>query len=79
VVADLDADVRGPELVSVTDEKRARAVYNLSGRQLRSIRSAALSGSLARRAAELGVSLPDGYAERVSERNKRHDSEGIAA
>jgi Protein of unknown function (DUF2637) len=67
------------ELVSLTDEERARAVYNLSGRQLRSIRSAALSGSLARRAAELGVDLPDGFAETVSERINGHEFEGIAA
>ncbi len=59
------------ELVSLTDEKRARAVYNLSGRQLRSIRSAALSGSLARRSAELGVDLPDGFTETVADRVDR--------
>ena len=67
------------ELVSLTDEERAREVYNFSGRQLRSIRSAALSGSLARRAAELGVELPDGFAETVSERINGHEMEGIAA
>ena len=63
----------------MADEERARAVYNLSGRQLRSIRSAALSGSLARRAAELDVELPESYAETVSERLNGHDLEGVAA
>ncbi len=45
--------VSGP----LTDDARARAVYNLSGRQLRNIRSAVLSGALARKAVELGLEL----------------------
>lgn len=61
-------------LVSLTDEGRARAVYNLSGRQLRSIRSAALSGSLARRAVELNVELPDGFADTLTDRVNGFDS-----
>jgi hypothetical protein len=64
-------------LVSHTDDDRARAVYDLSGRQLRNIRSAALAGSLARRAVELDVDLPDGYAETVTERIGGHDPKGI--
>lgn len=58
----------------LTDDERARTVYNLSGRQLRSIRSAALSGSLARRAAELNVELPDGFADTLGDRVNGFDS-----
>jgi hypothetical protein len=37
--------------------------YHLSSKQLRNIRHAATSGALRRRAAELGVPLPDGYVD----------------
>jgi hypothetical protein len=53
---------------SLTNEEYARSVYRVSGRQLRAIRSAALSGRLARRASELGVELPDGFVSRPMQR-----------
>jgi Protein of unknown function (DUF2637) len=67
--------VSGP----LTDDGRARAVYNLSGRQLRNVRSAVRSGALARKAGELGVQLPDGYADTIAEPINGHEFEGIAA
>jgi hypothetical protein len=52
----------GTALGPLTDDL-ARSQYNLSARQLRNIRHAATSGALRRRAEELGVDLPSGYAD----------------
>ena len=66
--------VRGP----LNDDAYARRVYGLSGRQLRNVRSAAVSGALARRAAELGVDLPAGYTAVVADRVNGHEFADVA-
>jgi len=45
----------------INDEGHARTRYDLSAKQLRNIRNAAVSGALRRRANELGVQLPTAY------------------
>ena len=47
--------LRGP----LNDDERARTVYDLSAEQLRNVRNAALSGALARKAADLSVELSE--------------------
>jgi hypothetical protein len=66
--------VRGP----LTDDDYARRVYGVSGRQLRNVRSAAASGALARRAAELGVELPADYTAVVADRVNGHEFADVA-
>lgn len=51
--------VRGP----LNDDDRARERYGLTAKQLRTIRTAATSGALRRRAGELGVQLPPQYVD----------------
>ncbi len=48
----------------LNDDEHARTRYELSAKQLRNIRNAATTGALRRRADELGVPLPAGYADR---------------
>lgn len=45
------------------NDDQSRARYQLTARQLRNIRHAATSGALRRRAGELGVDLPPGFAD----------------
>jgi hypothetical protein len=45
--------------------------------KLRNVRSAAVSGALARRAAELGVDLPDGYQPFVANIVNGHHFEHV--
>jgi hypothetical protein len=63
---------------SLTDDDYARRTYGVSGRQLRNVRSAATSGALARRAAELGVDLPDRYQSVVADRVNAREFEELA-
>jgi hypothetical protein len=56
--------VAGP----INDDALARASYNLSAKQLRNIRNAAVTGALRRRANELGVQLPAGYIDHPAHR-----------
>ena len=60
--------VHGP----LNDDEYARSAFQLSARQLRNIRNAALSGAIARRATELGIALPNGYTERPNLRINGH-------
>jgi hypothetical protein len=48
----------------INNETWARARYDLSAKQLRNIRNAAISGALRRRVTELGLPLPAGYTDR---------------
>jgi hypothetical protein len=64
----------------LNDDDQARSHYNLSAKQLRNIRNAAVSGSLRRRAIQLNVPLPAGYIDRPSaSRVNGHDVEVRAA
>jgi hypothetical protein len=59
------------------NDERSRTRYQLSAKQLRNIRHAATSGALRRRAGELGVALPPGYADNpVRPRVNGHDLVG---
>lgn len=64
---------------SLNDDERARTVYDLSSRHLRSVRSAVLTGALTRRAAELGVELPEGFVSDLPQRINRHQPADAAA
>jgi len=64
----------------LNDDARARAQYALSAKQLRNIRNAATSGALRRRAAELGVELPDDYQDQpVRDGINGHPADAAAA
>jgi hypothetical protein len=57
----------------------AQRTYGVTGRQLRNTRSAAVLGALARRAAELGIELPAGFAPGVPKRVNGHQFDEVAA
>ena len=64
----------------LNDDARARAQYALSAKQLRNIRNAATSGALRRRAAELGVELPNDYQDQpVRDGINGHPADAAAA
>ncbi len=63
---------------SLSDDDYARSAYGVSGRLLRSIRTAALSGALERRAGDLGVELPAGYAGQLAQRVEGHEFARVA-
>jgi hypothetical protein len=67
--------VRGP----LNDDEYARTTFGVTGRQLRNIRSAAVSGALARRATELGVELPAEFTAGLPERVNGHKLDPVAA
>jgi Protein of unknown function (DUF2637) len=70
----------GQLAVGPITEDLARERYRLSGKQLRNIRHAAISGALRRRAGELGVVLPAGYVDRpVGGRINGHRPAGVAS
>ena len=66
--------LRGP----LNDDERARTVYDLSAEQLRNVRNAALSGALARKAADLSVELSEA-CDVPSERINGHEFTRTAA
>ena len=52
----------------LNDDDEARRTYDLSAKQLRNIRNAAMSGALRQRARQLNVPLPAGYIDRPAMR-----------
>jgi hypothetical protein len=60
----------------ISDED-ARARYDLTAKQLRNVRHAAVSGALRQRAMSLGVELPEGYVDNpASDRAEVRDAVG---
>ena len=64
---------------SLNNDEYAREVYCVSGRQLRAIRAAAVSGGLERRATKLGVQLPERFVSNPARRINGHVFEPQAA
>lgn len=69
----------GDDLGPLNDDERARVRYNLSAKQLRNIRNAAISGALERRAEDLSIALPEGYRRSNTSRIAGRDLAAIAA
>lgn len=67
--------IQGP----LNDDEYARATFRVTGRQLRNIRTAVVSGALTRRAAELGVELPAEFTTAVRHQVNDHRLDQVAA
>ncbi len=67
--------IHGP----LNNDEYARATFGVTGRQLRNIRTAVVSGALTRRAAELGTELPTAFTTAVPHQVNDHRLDPVAA